>query len=59
MIKIVIVLFIIWAVGAVTTFTLHRIFLQMVTPGLALERALVWPIYLATGHPRGEPIPFD
>ncbi len=25
-----------------------------VTPGLALLRAIVWPLYIATGIPKGE-----
>lgn len=31
----------------------HLIFLQMVTPGLALLRAAVWTIFWATGWPHG------
>jgi hypothetical protein len=30
-----------------------------VTPGLALFRAAVWPIFWATGWPRGTPMPMD
>lgn len=30
-----------------------------VTPGLALLRAIVWPLYVTTGRPRGERLPMD
>lgn len=40
-------------------FMLHVIFLQMVTPGLALARAAVWPYFIATGRPHGTPLPMD
>lgn len=28
-----------------------------VTPGLALARAVLWPLYIATGQPRGSRVP--
>lgn len=49
----------IYLVGFIVVFGVHAIFLQMVTPGLALLRAAVWPIWFATGWPEGEPLPMD
>ena len=48
-----------YALIAVAVFVLHIMFLQMVMPGLAFTRAAVWPYYLATGRPRGVPMPMD
>lgn len=48
-----------YCLGFVVTFAGHVVFLQMVTPGLALLRAAVWPIFLTTGWPSGEPLPMD
>lgn len=47
-----------WFVGAYTIgfvgiFALNAS-IGPVTLGLALERAVVWPIWIATGHPQGE-----
>lgn len=30
-----------------------------VTPGLALVRAVVWPLWVTTGRPAGERLPMD
>jgi len=49
----------IYMIGVVVVFCLHIAFLQMVTPGLALLRAAVWPIFWATGWPHGTPLPMD
>jgi hypothetical protein len=49
----------IWVMGAILVFAFHARYLQMVTPGLALLRAVVWPLYLTTGWPRGTPLSMD
>lgn len=49
----------IYVVGFVVVFGFHLVALQMVTPSLALMRALVWPIFWATGWPHGAPLPMD
>jgi hypothetical protein len=46
-------------IGVVVVFCFHIAFLQMVTPGLALLRAAVWPVFWATGWPHGAPLPMD
>ena len=48
-----------WFLGFLLTFALHIMFLQMVTPGLAFTRALVWPLFVITGRPRGTPLRMD
>jgi hypothetical protein len=48
-----------WLPGALAVFVLHITALQMVTPGLALLRAAVWPLWIATGQPHGSPLPMD
>ena len=45
--------------GFLVVFVGHLMFLQMVTPELALLRAAVWPIFWATGWPAGTPLPMD
>lgn len=45
--------------GFVVFFVFHILFLQMITPGLALMRAAVWPIFWVTGWPHGAPLPMD
>lgn len=49
----------IYVVGFVLIFIGHVAYLQMVSPSLALVRALVWPIFLATGWPHGVPMTMD
>jgi hypothetical protein len=49
----------VYMIGAVVVFCFHVASLQMVTPGLALLRAAVWPIFWATGWPHGSPLPMD
>jgi hypothetical protein len=49
----------IYATGFVLFFGMHLIFLQMVTPELALLRSLAWPVFWATGWPHGTPLPMD
>lgn len=49
----------VYMTGLVVVFCGHIAFLQMVTPSLALLRAAVWPIFLATGWPHGTPLPMD
>lgn len=47
----------IYIVGFVLTMIVH---VQLpVTRGLALLRAAVWPVYITTGWPRGEPTMMD
>lgn len=46
-----------YIVGFGAVFVFHLSQLQMVTPGLAAYRALVWPVWVATGRPRGSPVP--
>jgi hypothetical protein len=48
-----------YGLGAALVFTAHIVWLPMVTPALALVRALVWPIFWATGWPHGSPLPMD
>lgn len=49
----------VYGVGFLVCFVGHIVFLQMVTPGLALLRAFVWPVFWLTGWPGGEPLPMD
>jgi len=49
----------IYVLGFCFFFGFHLLFLPMVTPGLAFLRALVWPIFWATGWPHGVPLPMD
>ena len=49
----------VYVAGFVATLFLHLIYLQMVTLGLAMLRAAVWPIFWATGWPHGTPLPMD
>lgn len=49
----------IYVAGFLVTFVGHLVFLQMVTPSLALMRAIVWPIFWVTGWPHGTPMPMD
>lgn len=58
-IRIAIVLLLGWAPGFLVVLWCHLAFLQMVTPGLALSRAAVWPIFLLTGRPHGVPLTRD
>lgn len=55
------VLALIWVYvsGVVVVFVGHLMFLQMVTPALALLRAAVWPIFWVTGWPHGQPLMMD
>lgn len=50
---------VIYAIGFVFVFTFHAFYLQMVTFELALLRSAVWPIWMATGWPRGVPLTMD
>ena len=45
-----------YALMAFAFFVFHVTYLPMVTPGLAALRSTVWPIFWATGHPRGTPL---
>ena len=49
----------IYAIGFFVVLAGHLLFLQMITPGLALLRASVWPVFWATGWPHGVPLPMD
>lgn len=52
-----IVVFVIYLLGGAGVFWMHT---QMpVTFGLALVRSAVWPIWIATGRPRGSRLPMD
>lgn len=42
-----------------TLFLSLELMVGPVTPGLALLRAVVWPIFWATGWPHGVPLPMD
>lgn len=46
------------AVGFVT-FYFHMRLNGLISPGLALFRALVWPIFWTTGWPSGQRLPMD
>ena len=50
-----------YALTVAAVFVFHLIWLPMVTPGLAAARSAVWPIYRATGWPKGQPLspPFE
>lgn len=50
---------VIYAAGFLLTLVVNLVPLGMVTFGLALLRSLVWPIWIVTGWPRGEPFPMD
>lgn len=46
-----------YVVGAVGIFALHT---QMpVTFGLAVLRSALWPVWVTTGRPQGEPLRMD
>lgn len=49
----------IYLAGFLLTLVVNLAPLGMVTFGLALLRSLVWPIWITTGWPRGEPLPMD
>lgn len=49
---------IIYAAGFAATFTFNAC-LGPVTPGLALFRGIVWPVYWITGWPAGQTLPMD
>jgi hypothetical protein len=49
----------VYVVGFVATLLLHLIYLQMVTLGLAMFRATVWPIFWTIGWPAGWRLPMD
>lgn len=53
------ILFTLWLIGFLITLGFHLWFLPMVQPGLAAMRAALWPVFLATGRPRGTPLPMD
>lgn len=54
---ILLLIIIIYLIGFVIIFLLHT---QMpVTLGLALMRAIFWPIWVTTGWPNGSPLPMD
>ncbi len=40
-------------------FISHLMYLQMVTPALAFWRALLWPLWIVIGFPRGVPLTMD
>jgi hypothetical protein len=48
-----------WLPGALAVFILQIAALPMVTLGLAFLRAAIWPVWIATGHPHGSPLPMD
>lgn len=50
---------VIYAAGFLLTLVVNLVPLGMVTFGLALLRSLLWPIWIVTGWPRGEPLPMD
>lgn len=50
---------VIYAFVAVLVFVFHLMFLRMVTVDLAFFRALVWPVFWATGWPHGTPLLMD
>jgi hypothetical protein len=49
----------IYVLGFVVVFVGHLMYLQMVTPGLALLRATAWFIWIPTGWPHGVPLTMD
>jgi hypothetical protein len=49
----------VYVVGFIAFLVFHLMMLQMVTPGLALLRSAVWPIFWATGWPHGVPLTMD
>ena len=50
---------VIYLAGFLLTMVVNLAPLGMVTFGLALLRSLVWPVWIVTGWPRGEPLPMD
>ncbi len=59
MLKLVGVLGVAYGAMGAAIFAFHVTHLQIVTPGLALARAALWPLWLATGHPHGSPLTRD
>lgn len=50
---------VIYAAGFLLTLVVNLVPLGMVTFRLALLRSLLWPVWIVTGRPRGEPLPMD
>ncbi len=48
-----------YIIGFILVLFFHRMFLPMVTLPLALLRAALWPLFVATGIPHGMPLPMD
>lgn len=49
----------IYLTGFLVTMVVNLAPLGMVTFRLALLRSLLWPVWITTGRPRGEPLPMD
>lgn len=49
----------IYLAGFLVTMVVSLAPLGMVTFRLALLRSLLWPVWITTGWPRGEPLPMD
>ena len=49
----------IYLTGFLVTMVVNLAPLGMVSFGLALLRSILWPVWIVTGWPRGEPIPMD
>lgn len=48
---------VVYVIGFALTFWLHT---QMpVTTGLAILRSYLWPVWVLTGRPHGQPMPMD
>ena len=45
--------FVLYIAGAIGIFALHTV--SPVTLGLAAARSVLWPVWITTGHPQGEP----
>lgn len=48
-----------YLIGAVLTFLFFMRLNGLISPGLALLRAVVWPVFWTTGWPAGARLPMD
>lgn len=46
-------IFALYITGTLSIFALHTV--SPVTLGLAAARSVLWPLWVTTGHPQGEP----
>ena len=57
--KIVVIVMAVWAVGFGITLHWHSVMAPNATLALMALRSTVWPLFWATGRPRGQPMRMD